>query len=402
MKILIISQYFYPEEFKCNDIAFELSRRGYDVTVVTGIPNYPQGSFFKGYGLLKKKKEVVNSVKIRRIPLVPRGKGKGIRLALNYFSWCVLASIWILFHALKYKYDRILVHQTSPIIQGFPAIVAKKIQHIPIYFWTLDLWPESLTSAGGIHNKFILNFFTKIVCFLYRQSDKILISSKGFEKSICLKGDFADKLVYFPNWAEDIFNTQISYAIPKLPKGFKVMFAGNIGEAQDFDNIMQAARELRNEKDIKIILIGDGRKRAWVENFIKKEDLQETVYVMGRFPLQSMPIFFKQADVMLVSLKDEIIFNLTVPAKLQAYMASEKPIIAMLNGESTELIKEAKCGVTAPAGNYKKLASRILQLKHTSKEELDKMGKNGKEFCNQHFNKSKCIDHLCKLFDEYK
>ena len=358
MKILIVTQYFYPENFKSNDMAFELVRRGHDVTVLTGIPNYPHGRFYEGYGTFKRRSEIVNGVKVKRAWLFPRGDGGGLRLALNYFSWAFFASCKGFMIALFRKYDVILGHEPSPITQGIPAIIVKKILRIPFYFWVLDLWPESLVSVGGVRNKFILNFFTRITKFVYSNSDKILISSRGFRNSILEKGDYAMKLVYFPNWAERVFSKNSGVKIPDLPGGFKVMFAGNIGEAQDFERIMQATLKLKEYNDIHFIIVGDGRKRVWVEEFVENNQLHDTVHLLGRFPLETMPAFFKQADVMLVTLKDELIFNVTVPAKLQAYMAAGKPILAMLNGEGAEIVKEAECGYVVAAGDYEKMAAR--------------------------------------------
>ncbi len=178
---------------------------GYDVTVLTGIPNYPSGSFFKGYGLFRKRSEVINGVKVKRTLLIPRGKGGGLRLALNYFSWAFFASVRTFFLSLCYRYDAVIVHQTSPVTQGIPAVIVRKMQRIPLYFWVLDLWPESLVSAGGVTNGYVLSFFEKMVRWLYNNSDKILISSRGFEQSILEKGEYRNKLIYFPNWAEDVF-----------------------------------------------------------------------------------------------------------------------------------------------------------------------------------------------------
>lgn len=401
MKVMLVSQYFYPEQFKCNDVAFELVKRGYEVTVATGIPNYPDGKFFNGYGIFKRRKEKINGVNVIRIPLIPRGKGRGIEIAANGFSWALIASVWAFFHALRNKYDYVLVHESSPVTQAFPATIIKRMQRIPFYFWVLDLWPESLTSAGGVTNKYVLGFFTSMVRFLYKQSDKILISSKGFKHSICAKGNFADKMVYFPNWAEDIIGTELSpYEIPQLPDGFKVMFAGNIGEAQDFEHILAAAHKLKDNKDIKWIILGSGRKKEWVINYIKENGLQDTVYLMGSYPVDAMPAFFSKADVMLVSLKDELIFNLTVPAKLQAYMAAGKPVVAMLNGDAAQLVDEAKCGLASSAGNSNGLAHNILQLKDMNKDELALLGMNGRNFYKKYFDKTRCIDHLCELLSK--
>lgn len=397
MKILLVTQYFYPENFKSNDIAFELQRKGYTVTVLTGIPNYPSGKFFQGYGLFKKRKQTIQGVKIIRSWLISRGHCSGFRLALNYFSWAFFASWKALWLGIWYKYDAIIVHEPSPITQGIPAIIVKKIQKIPLYFWVLDLWPESLISAGGVHNKLVLSFFNGIVKYVYKNADKLLISSRKFKDSIIKKGNFIEKLVYFPNWAEDVFKNSTAYPIPALPDGFKVMFAGNIGEAQDFEHILQAILLLKEEQDIQFIFIGDGRKRPWIEEFIKKHNLTKTVHILGRFPLEAMPAFFEQADAMLLALKDESIFNLTVPAKLQAYMAAGKPVIAMLNGEGAEIIKEAACGLVVNAGDYTDLAKNILLLKTIPTTQKKQMGEKGKQYCSQYFNKQICIDHLIEI-----
>ena len=195
MRILIATQFFHPENFKSSDVAFELAKRGHIVSVLTNIPNYPQGKFYKGYGLFKRRIETVNGVKIYRTLVVPRGNGGGIMLALNYFSWAFIASIWAVFLSIFHRYDAIIVHETSPITQGFPALVVKWMQRIPLYFWVLDLWPESLQSAGNINNRHILGFFTKVTQFIYNHSTKILMSSKGFRQSILEKGDYGDKLI---------------------------------------------------------------------------------------------------------------------------------------------------------------------------------------------------------------
>lgn len=395
MRVLLVTQYFYPENFKSNDIAFELVKRGYDVTVLTGIPNYPTGRFFKGYGLFKNRTQSINGVKVKRSFLFSRGNGGGIRLALNYFSWAFFASIDALFLALFHKYDAILVHEPSPITQGFPALIVKKIQRIPLYFWVLDLWPESLTSAGGVTNQKVLSFFTSIVRLIYNNSDKILISSRGFRESIVEKGDYGQKLIYYPNWAEKIFEKTEGCKLPEIPEGFVVMFAGNIGEAQDFDNIMRAALLLKDDLDIKFVFVGDGRKKGWVDSFVREHQLEKTVYVLGRFPLDFMPSFFQAADVMLLMLKDELIFNLTVPAKLQAYMAAGKPIVAMINGEGAAIIQESGCGFAVRAGDYKNLAGKIKALRDMPLKDRAQLGLNGKLYCNKNFSLDGCIDHLC-------
>lgn len=395
MRVLLVTQYFYPENFKSNDIALELTKRGHEVTVLTGLPNYPEGKIHKNYGFFKRTKENYQGVNVIRTWLVPRGKGGGIRLFLNYFSWAIFASVRALSLSFEKKFDIVLVHEPSPITQGFPAIVVKKIQKIPLHFWVLDLWPESLTSAGGVKNKFVLSLFTNMVKYIYNNSDKILISSKGFKQSILAKGDYNEKLIYFPNWAEDsILKGSSDYIIPDLPKGFKIIFAGNIGVAQDVNSIIEAALILKEKIDIHFVFVGDGRSKVQLEDFVRGNDLNQTVHFLGRFPIDAMKTFFNQADVLLVSLKDELIFNATVPAKLQAYLCTQKPILGMLNGEGAEIIKDANCGLSVNAGDSKGLAEKIIELYEMSNEERNILGTNGFKYFEDNFTMSKCIDNL--------
>jgi len=401
MKILFVCQYFYPEIFRGNDIAFDWAARGENVTVITAVPNYPSGKFFEGYGLFQRRKEFVRGVHVIRVPVVPRGKGGPIRLVLNYFSFVMTASVYCFYLAFKEKFDFVFVQQLSPVTMALPALIVKKIQRIPLYVWILDLWPESLSAAGGIKNKYVLMFFKFIVQFIYNNSSRLLISSKGFVKSISNQGNYLNKIIYFPNWAEDVFESATildkNIILPVLPDGFLIMFAGNIGEAQDFDNIMKAALLLKSNQYIKFIIIGDGRKKEWVESFIKTNHLEDNVFIMGRYPIDFMPAFFKKANAMLLPLKNEIIFNLTAPAKLQAYMASEKPIIAMLNGDGADIINEANCGLAAPAGNFLDLANKITLMSNYTPSQLDSLGKNGKKYCLEHFDKHKSLNYLHEM-----
>lgn len=393
-RILICTNHFYPETFRCNDVAFELVRRGYEVTVLTAIPDYPKGQYFDGYGIFRKRRETVNGVKVYRGFIIPRGKGGAVRLLLNYVSFFISSIVLSFYLGLFKKFDRVLIHETSPVMIGVPAVIVKKLQNIPLFFWVLDLWPESLQAAGGINNPKVLGVFEALTKWIYKHSDKILMSSKGFESSISQKGDFADRLVYFPNWADKALDKSESYHLPTLPEGFVAMFAGNMGEAQDFDHIIEAARLLKEEKNIHFVFVGDGRKRLWVEQYQEEYGLQDTVHWVGRHPIEAMPFFFEKADVMLMTLKDVSIFNLTAPAKLQAYMSAAKPILAMMNGEGPRIIAEAGCGKSVAAGDSEGLARVILEMLKMDKTVLAEMGRKGKEFQKAHFDLEKSINHL--------
>ena len=403
-KILFVCQYFYPETFRGNDIAFHLAEEGHDVHVVTGIPNYPKGKFFPGYGLFKKRHEVINGVRVTRLPLVPRGEDNKIMLMLNFFSFFIVGWFWILFHALWHKYDLVFCQQLSPVMMSSPAVLYKKMRHVPLYTWVLDLWPESLTAAGGINNKYILGFFNLFVKSEYKNSDKILTSSKSFDQSILKYGDYKDKVIYYPQWSDGASNASgLNFALPeKLQElssngDFIVMFAGAVGEAHGMECNMQAALKTKEYKNIKWVIVGDGRRLDWVRSFVKENGIEETVITLGRFPSETMPLFFEKADVMLVSLTDSPLFNMYSPAKIASYMAAERPIIAALNGEGGEVIKAAECGWNVKAGDSDGLAKLVIALSQTDRQELAVKGQKGKAYYDKFFTKDECLKKLDEI-----
>lgn len=398
MNILMITQYFDPEIFRGNDIAYYLSRMGMDVTVICGTPNYPKGKFFKGYGWFKQNREIINKVKVIRLPIIPRGNESKIQLLANYFSYFIIASIYLPFHILaNKKYDACFVQQLSPVMMSVPGVLFKKITGRKLYTWVLDLWPESLKAAGGINNSKILGFFNWFAKLEYKNSDKILVSSNGFATNINSKGNFASKILHMPNWAEDELNTSEELEIPDFPPGFNVVFAGNIGEAQDFDSVVEAAKLLKSEDNIHFIIIGDGRRKKWVEEQIIKFGLSDRMILLGRFDIKYMPSFFKKSDCLFLSLKDDEILNLTVPAKLQAYMTNCKPIVAMINGDANSLINNVKCGISVPASSPDKLAKALKMMRDCTDYERKQMGIRAKIYCQEHFNKEKILKTLYDL-----
>lgn len=372
-----------------------MARRGVEVTVICGTPNYPKGKFFDGYGYFKRRKERINGVKVIRVPIVARGNGSKIKLMLNYFSYFINASLFLPFHLFfNRKYDACFVQQLSPVMMSVPGVLFKKLTRRKLYTWVLDLWPESLKAAGGINNRHILSFFGWFSKLQYKASDIIFVSSNGFRNNIRDKGNFASKIELLPNWAEDEMQSTVLPDIPELPDGFNVVFTGNIGEAQDFDSIVEAAKSIAPEERIHFILVGDGRKKAWVEEQIQKFKLGEIIYTLGRYDMKYMPSFFNIADCLLLPLKDDEIMNLTVPAKMQAYMTGAKPIVGMINGDARDLINELKCGIAVEASNPQKLVEAIRKIKLTDREERLEMGKRGKSYCDDNYNKSVILNSL--------
>ena len=399
MKILYVSQYFYPETFRGNDIVFDFVKKGHEVTVITGKPNYPLGTFYHGYKFWGVKKEIINGANVIRIPTFPRGKGGALKLILNYFSFYLFSYPYSRFKTDR-DFDIIFVQQLSPVTMAMPAIWAlKRNKNAKLYLWVLDLWPESVTATTGIANKFIIGLLNKLVKYIYSKSDFILISSKSFEKSIQQRS-INKQILYFPNWAESIYEeTELNkdYELPILPNGFNIMFAGNIGEAQDFETILSAAIQTKAE-NINWILLGDGRKLDWVRSQVKFHNLHNVV-ILGRYPIEGMPYFFREANVMLLTLKNSLISDLTVPAKLQAYAASGKIILAAINGEAKSIINEHNIGLACESGDFKSLSENAIILKNISEEQRIKMEKNSKNLYYTSYSKKVLLDNLENIFN---
>ena len=397
MNILIITQYFWPENFPINDLVLGLSERGHELTVITGIPNYPEGRFYPGYGLFKNMRQDYHGVKVLRVPLIPRGKGEGFRLALNYLSFALVACILgpIIHRA---KCDLIFVYEPSPITVGLPALVFKKMKSAPIFFWIQDLWPESLSATKAVNSETILKIVKLIVQFIYRGCDRLLVQSLAFAPAIRRFGVQPDRIEYFPNSAHELYQPLMletdepEYA--QMPSGFRVMYGGNIGAAQDFGTILKAAESLKNYPDIHWVIIGDGRMRPWVEKQIQRLNLKDNVHLLGKHPAEAMPRYFSLADVLLVTLKKEPIFALTIPSKVQPYLACGKPIIAALDGEGARIIQEAGAGLTVSAENPHNLAEAVLAMYHMDESDRRAMGDRGRIYFKENFDRSLLLNRL--------
>lgn len=393
MKILIVTQYFWPENFKINDIALGLRDKGHEVAVLTGLPNYPAGDFFEGYSV-KSGDEVWEGIKIFRSKIFPRGKG-AIRLFINYISFAFYG--WLKIAKIKGEFDTILVYEPSPITVGIPALRASKKFKAPFYFWVQDLWPESLTAAGGIKNPVILFFFDRITRFIYKKAQRILIQSNGFRKYIENQGVMSDKIIFYPNTTENFYHKKSKsiYFDNKLPAGFKIMFAGNLGEAQSLNTLIDAAEIVKGKnEEIKWVFLGEGRAKEKLEKEIQRKGLSDTVYLLGAFPGSQMPDFFACSDALIASLKIDPIFALTIPSKIQSYLACGKPILASLDGEGAKIIDEARCGYSSNSEDSVALANNVLKLYSLSEHERVNMGDNAINFFNNNFERNMLLDRL--------
>lgn len=395
MKLLVVSQYFWPENFRINDLVIDMVERGHEVTVLTGQPNYPSGRFFPGYGWGNPCTELYQGANVVRVPLVPRGSAGAIRLALNYASFALFGTLgaWL---RLRGKFDAIFVFEVSPITVGIPAIVASRRFKAPILFWVLDLWPESLTAAGGVRSPGVLRAVDRLVKWIYRNCSRVLVQSRAFVPEIARHGVPDSMIRYFPSWGESLFQPlqQADFTLlPSLPEGFKVLFAGNMGEAQDLPAVLKAVELTRDRTDIHWLIVGDGRMAAWAKEEALRRGLSQ-VHFLGRHPLESMPHFYAAADALLLPLKREPIFALTIPGKLQSYLACARPVLAMLDGEGARIVRESGAGFACPAGDAEGLAAQVKKLAAMPDIERQEMGLNGRNYYEANFDRTCLFDQL--------
>ena len=398
MKILIVTQYFWPESFRINDVVDSLIKKGFKVDVLTGKPNYPEGEIYAGYKIFGSQMENKFGASVFRVPLIPRGKNNKIQLALNYISF-ILFGLTIGSYLVKdKKYDLIFVYGLSPIMLSIPGIYISKIKKIKLVIWVQDLWPESLTATKTIESKPIINGLRKIVKWIYGYADLILVQSKAFIPAIHELTNNS-KIEYYPNSVDPFFydhslmkenNTETDMIDEKY---FNVVFAGNVGIGQGMEVIVEAAKSLLKIQLIRFVVIGNGSRLEWLINQKKIYQL-DNIIVTGRMPIESMPPIMRKANALLVTLTDEPIFRMTVPNKIQAYLAVGRPIIACLNGEGARIIEQAKAGKTVPAGDYRSLAEAVLELHDSPIEDRNKYGINGRNFYLQNFEHDMLIDQL--------
>jgi colanic acid biosynthesis glycosyl transferase WcaI len=396
VKILIVSQYFWPENFRINDLASELVRKGNHVTVLTGIPNYPDGKVFPEFRDHPKLFNELNGIEIIRVPLLPRGKGS-LRLVLNYLTFMLNASILGAWKLRGYHFDVVFVYQVSPVTVGLPGALMSKLKNAPMAMWVLDLWPDTLQAIGVVRSPRVLRWVGLLVSFIYRRCDLVLSQSRSFVPEIRRLASERQSIEYLPSWAEDVFQslpTQPISEIPVLEGSFDVMFAGNIGEAQDFPCILAAAERLKNHKHIRWLIVGDGRMQPWVAEEVQRRGLQQQVLLLGRFPVEFMPSYYQQADALLVTLQDKPIFKMTIPGKLQSYLAAGIPVVAVLAGEGADLIRTSQAGLTSTPGSPEELANAVLTLSRMSAEQRRTLGENGRRVSHQEFDRNTILNKL--------
>lgn len=396
--ILVVSQYFYPEQFRINDICKEWVNRGYKVTVLCGIPNYPQGKYHKGYGILKKRKEKYEGINIIRIPIIPRGSNS-IMLFFNYISFVISGYIWKILTTIKA--DFVFVFSLSPMSLALPGVWYSKKMKIPMYIYIQDLWPESVLSTTNIRNTYVIANIEKMVDYIYKNSKKIFTTSNAFIDSIKKRGIDQNKLIYWPQYAEEFYQPLLFKEVKEIPNDdyFNIIFTGNIGYAQGLDILIEVANIVkeRSVKKIRFNLVGDGRYKNELINEVKGHGLENYFNFVPRQDATRIPELIAACDVAFLSLSDHLLFSMTIPAKLQSYMACGIAVLASASGETKNIIERSKSGICTNPGNAEALVDSIIEMSKLSEEQLNLFGSNARKFYEDNFDKN----YLLNQMDEY-
>jgi glycosyltransferase involved in cell wall biosynthesis len=397
VRLLVVSQYYWPETFRITEVVQSLRALGCDVDVLTGQPNYPDGVVHPGYSAASLRTQIIDGLRIHRVPLVPRSRGSALRLVLNYLSFVVSAAVFGPWLLRGRRVDAILVFGVSPILQAIPAIWLARLKGARLATWVQDLWPESLSATGSVHNSYILCAVSTVVRWIYRKNDLLLVQSQAFVEPVATMAG-GTPVVYHPNPGELAFSMpDIGKASPlQLELGFNVVFAGNLGTVQALDTLLAAAQLLRNEEDVRFVLVGSGSCSAWLQQEVIRLGL-DSVMMPGRFPPADMPGILAQASAVLVSLVKDPIISQTVPSKVQAYLAAGKPIIASMDGEGARVVMEAGAGISCPAEDAKALADAVIRLRDAPPEELDKMSRQGLLFYEKNFEPKLLATRLAQI-----
>ncbi|AVR67152.1 MULTISPECIES: glycosyltransferase family 4 protein [Pseudomonas aeruginosa group] len=402
LKVLVVTQYFWPENMRINDLVADFVGRGHEVTVLTGCPNYPEGRVFSDFKENPASYSCYLGASVIRVPMLPRGL-HSIQLALNYLSFFMSASFFGAFRLRRKKFDVVFVYAVSPIMAVIPAIVIGRLKRAPVFVWVLDLWPETLRAVGVLKSDRALSIVGRVVSWIYNRTDYILVQSKAFMDNVakyCTKTIPEDRVIYFPSWAEDDFSNNESASSTLLERDdsvFTLLFAGNVGEAQDFPSILDAAERLRQDVPMRWVIVGDGRASAWLKAEVAARGL-DNVLLLGRHPLEEMPPLFALADALFVSLKTNEVFEKTIPGKVQAYLASGKPVIAMIDGEASRVISEAGAGYACASGDVEALVDIIRRAAALTGEQREGLGRAGREYYECNFSKRTLLSRLEGLF----
>lgn len=390
--ILVISQYFYPEEFRINDMCSEWVKRGYKVTVLTGIPNYPYGKYYEGYGLFRKRREQYMGADVIRIPLIARGHGS-VGMILNYFSFVFSGFFWNLFTRLKA--EMVFIFEVSPMTQALTGVRYAKKHRVPCWIYVQDLWPENIEIVTGIHAPVVIRPIERMVRNIYHSCDRIFATSPSFVRMIGQRiPDETEKISYWPQYAEDYYRPDRSGS-PLIPKDgrFRIIFTGNVGQAQGLDILPDTAKLLDKDRYL-FVIVGDGRSKDALVQKIDGLGVGDMFLMIPRQKAEDIPALVGCCDAAFVSFMNNPLFSNTIPAKLQSYMACGIPVLACASGETERIVKSADCGVCCAIGDAEALAKAVEELSHSDR--LEEYGRNARDYFRAHFDRKMLLDS----FDE--
>jgi Glycosyltransferase len=396
-KILVICHHFWPESFRINDICKGFVEEGYEVDVLCGIPNYPKGEFFPGYGYTKNRHQNYEGINIRRCFEIKRGKNTNLRILLNYLSYPFF-SIFHIPHYLRKKYDKIYIYQLSPVLMSFTGLVLGKLKKTETIMYVLDLWPENLYSVLDIKNKFLQKIARVVSHWHYKKADKLIaISSKM--KDILFDITKNPKIEFIPQSCEKIYEQEIhdEDLASRFSSGLNIVYTGNISPAQDFETVLKVAEMAAKEAlDVNWIIVGDGMSFNWLKEQVEVRDLSKYFYFEGFHPMEDIPRYTGIADGLLACLAKSSLLDCTIPAKVTSYMAAGRPLLLSMDGEARDIVNTENCGFAGESGDAEQLYNNLKALCALSKEERANMGKNAKAYHLDHFERNA---NLRKMID---
>jgi glycosyltransferase involved in cell wall biosynthesis len=394
LKLDFFSQYFWPEDFRINEVVKYFLDKKYNIEIYTTHPSYPNKNNFLYYYKKKKNYKEYQGIKIKRFYTYPRAKSN-ISIILSYITFFTNSFFYTFYNFLFKKSDFLFIFCPSPILTAIPGVILGKIFKRKIILWVLDLWPNTVIDLHIVKNKFIIKIFNFLVKYIYNNSDLILAQSNSFVNEI--KKITNSKCIYFPSWPETNIHLEVKRCKEMhKDRRIKILFAGNIGEAQAFDSIINCANILKEKKIAKWIVVGDGRWKKKLENLIFKNNLEKDFQIIKRVPQEKVGSLLNNADLLLVTLKKNATFKKTIPGKLPTYMSAGKPVLGMISGEANKIIKEARCGFACEADDYKKLSKLILNFSKLTTLKKKKLGKQGLNYVKKNFNKLIILENLEK------
>lgn len=397
LRIAVVSQYFWPEVFPLNAMAKALAARGHTVEVLTGLPNYPSGVLFQGYGWWGPWRETTSDgLVVKRVPLISRKQGSSLQLAANYVSFA-LTSFFLAPFRLRSKFDIVLISQTSPLIGVAGGLALSYLRGWPLVIWVQDLWPDSLLMAG-VKPGILWRAMDRLMRHVYRRAAAVFVQSEDFRSHALSYGVAQENVHYVPNWADPAYRAigkeQLAKQDAELPEGFRVMIAGNLGEAQDLETLVDAAKLLKGHPTVRIIVVGDGRLRPWLEQQIEKFRLAPTLTYIGYREFASLPRYFGVSDVLLLMLRRDPTLAKTIPSRLQAYLACGRPIVAALEGRAKDLVTRSGGGIAVAAGSPGELSDAIAAMADMPAEQLARMGQASLRFSREQFDEHNIVDRV--------